>query len=97
MLTINIKRVVDALSNAPVFTPPAINSGVKYIQEKISDRLASGKEVRLSEIDFSAFVLEDIDEIQEFHRNMMQHEYDCEKVANSFCKLKPTVVSGTFV
>jgi hypothetical protein len=97
MLTISVKRIVDAITIAPTFTPPELNVGAQYIQEKIADRLARGNEVRLSEINFEAFDLEDIDGFQSFHEHMGQHEHRCDQVAQAFFKLKPATVSGTFI
>ena len=97
MLTISVKQFVEALAVAPAYKPPELNAGSQYIQEKIADRLISGNKVRLSEINFESFDLEDINALQKFNDHIEQYENRCMQVAQSFRKLKPVVVSGTFV
>jgi len=97
MITLSIKHLVAALADAPVFELPKLTSGMRYIQEKICDRLQNGETVKLFDIDFSAFSMDDFDSFKDFHSDMERHGYESGIIAHSFSGLKPAVVPAVFI
>ena len=97
MATISIKNFVDALANAPAFKPPELDIGVQYIQDKICNRLKNGVAVAFSEIDFSAFNASDFDTLSDVEYREHCHNEKVTAVVSSLHKIKPVVLSGTFI
>jgi hypothetical protein len=97
MSAISIKYFTDALTMAPTFKHPEINAGAQYIYDKLFDCSITGESPRLSEINFDAFNLNDLDDFLTFNSHMESHIYETAQVAKSLNKIKPAVVAGTFV
>jgi hypothetical protein len=97
MLTISVKKFADALTGTSTFELPELNAGAQYIYDKLFNCHITGKEPLLSEIDFEAFNLDDLDDFLTFNSSMYRHIYEINQVAQSFNKLKPAVTTGTFV
>ena len=97
MLKVNITELLAAIRTAAPFAFPEINVGTQYIRDEIVNRLASGKIVKFSEIDFTAFDSEDIDDFRDYQHKVDRVNYKSGTVAQSLRKIKPAAVSSTFV
>ena len=97
MSTVSIKNFVDALAKAPAFMPPELNVGALYIQEKICNRLKSGVAVKFSEIDFSAFDLEDFDILADIQFKTDRRNDKTTDVLRSLNGIEPAILLGTFI
>jgi len=97
MLTVSVTQLLDALDTAPTYECPEMNAGAKYIHNILFDCHITERAIKLSEINFKAFDLGDIDDFLNFNSDMGRHAYQTEQVAQLINALKPTVVSGTFV
>jgi hypothetical protein len=97
MLTVSVKRLHDELVVAPVYEPPEINAGAQYIYDKLYDCHVTEIATKLSEINFEAFNLGDLDDFLTLNKDKGRHAYAVGQVAESFKKLKPAVIAGTFI
>ena len=75
MITVSLKHLVSAIVEADAFKMPEMNSGTKYLYESVYDKLSKNMDVRLSELDFDAFDLEDIDALNITHDSVFERNY----------------------
>lgn len=97
MITISVNKFSDALTLAPVYKHPEMNAGAQYLYDKMFDCHITGVAPKLSKINFDAFNLDDIDDFLTFISDTDRHAGEVKKVAETFNKLKPAVVAGTFI
>jgi len=72
MLKLNIVQLVDTLHEAPAFSLPKMNIGTSYLFKSVYRRLSKGEEVRLSDLDFSAFAEEDINNLGKLFNDVLE-------------------------
>jgi len=75
MITVNVKQLASALSEADVFTLPEMNDGTEYLYNSVYARLSRGEEVSLLGLDFDAFDLDDIDSLNELYDYVFERNY----------------------
>ena len=97
MLKVDISQLATAIRTVAPFAFREISSGTQYIRDEICNCLASGKKVKFSEIDFSAFDMEDIDDLLDYQHEVDLINHKSGSVAQSLREIEPAVVSGIFV
>lgn len=75
MITVNVKKLVEAIQEADAFALPEMNDGVSYLYNAVYNRLSRGHEVRLSELDFDAFDSEDVDAFSGLYTDVFERNY----------------------
>lgn len=95
---IDIKKLKEAVSQAASFKLPEMDSGTNYLYEDIYIRMLHGEEVRLSEINFSAFQADDIDSFIKLHKSTLEkNEIAANNIITALQKIKPGYVPVAFV
>jgi hypothetical protein len=98
MITISVKQLGSAIDEADTFTLPDMNDGTRYIHDELYGRLSKGAELRLSDIDFSRFALEDIDSMRRLYANTLEaNERGAERLAQTLWNIVPVAVHSPFV
>jgi len=97
MLTISVEQLRDAITAAPVYKQPMLNTGAQYIYDKLLGYHKTGIPPKLSEINFEAFDIDDVDGFLTFNTNMGRLTYEAGQIAQSFNNIEPAVVAGIFV
>ena len=67
MLQVNIKQLLSAVEEVGAFELPEMSEGTEYLYNNLYKRLSQNMDVRLSEIDLSAFESEDIGSLNDLH------------------------------
>jgi len=75
MITVNTKKFVDAVRKADAFKLPDMSKGTGYLFVNIYSCLSSGEEVRLSNINFNAFELEDLEIFNSLFTDVLETNY----------------------
>ena len=98
MITVNVKQLIEAIEEADVFKLPDINAGTDYLYNNLYKRLSYGDTVRMSDINFDNFELDDVDNIRELHSDVLgANEQKTEMLARSLRELKPATVAAAYV
>jgi len=97
MLKVDITQLVAAIRTATPFTLPEMNVGTQYIRDEICIRLANGNKVKFTDIDFSAFDLENIDDFRDYLYEVSRVNYKSGTVVQSLRNIEPAAVSIIFV
>ena len=97
MIALNIEQFISAVREADTFDLPDMTEGERYLYSNLYGRLSRNKEVHLSELDFAAFELHDIEFLRELHSELESHECKSEAIAHSLRGLFPVAVSAAFV
>ena len=98
MITVNVKQFVSAIEDADAFRLPDMSVGADYIYNTIYKRLSCGEEVRLSQIDYDAFELEDIDTMREIYFTVLEaDEYKSDGISRTLWNIPPAVTAAAFV
>ncbi len=85
-------------STADAFSLPEMNAGTKYLYENLYDRLNGGGEVRLSGLDFDAFELDDVGEIEHIYTNFLEGpEEHAERIMRFLWGVSPVAAASAFV
>lgn len=98
MLTVNVKQLVSAIEEAATFSLPDMNRGTQYLYDKIYGCLSEGRDVRLSEVDFSSFESDDIDSMRELYSDILEGSVrKADSLAHALQCIEPVAVGSTFV
>ena len=98
MITVNVSQLMSAIEEAGAFEIPDMSSGTDYLYNKLYKRLSYGDDVRLSEINFYNFELEDVDSMRNIYSAVLEaNEYKSETIARSLRELKPATVAAAYV
>ena len=98
MITVNIKKFVDAIKEADVYRLPDMNEGTGYLYNSLYKRLARCEDVKLSSLDFDAFEQEDINTLNNLHSDVFVR--DCSRangVIHTLHNIVPACKAVTFV
>jgi len=98
MITVSVKPLISAIEEADTFCLPGMNAGILYIYDSIYKRLTHGEDVRLSEIDYHAFELDDIDAMRDIYSDVLENnESKADSLACTLRGLMPVVTASAFV
>ena len=98
MITVSVKRFVSALEETDAFRLPDMSVGTDYIYNTIYKRLCCGEEVRLSQLDYDAFELDDIDTMREIYFTVLEaDEYKSDGISRTLWNIPPVVTAAAFV
>ena len=98
MVTVSVKRLMSAIEEADVFRMPDMSVGADYLYNNLYKRLADGGDVRLSEIDFGSFELEDVGSMQDIYSDVFEaNEFKAETIARTLRGIPPVSVAPAFV
>jgi hypothetical protein len=98
MITVDVKKLIEAVEEANEFHFPYMSEGSEYLYDNLYNRLTRGENVRLSEIDFGSFELDDVDAIREMHSDVFEaNERKAHTLASSLQRLAPATVAAVFV
>ena len=98
MITVSVSQLISAIEEADAFSLPGMNAGVDYIYNNIYRRLANGEEVRLSEINYNAFDIEDVDFMRDIYSDVLEkNESRANSLTHTLCGIPPVVAAAAFV
>ena len=98
MITVSIKQLAEAIEEAGAYKLPDMNDGTDYVYNNLYRRLSGSENVRLSEIDYDRFELDDIDSMRELYSNVLEaDEYKTDTLAHTLQEMTPTMVAAAFV
>lgn len=98
MITVSVRQLVDAIEEADAFKLPEMSAGEEYIYNDLYKRLSYGENVKLSEIDYNRFELDDIDSIRDIYFNILEaNENKADRITYTLHEISPTVAAATFV
>ena len=72
MLKISTTKLLAAVQKAPVFEMPAVSEGTAYLYNNLYVPLSRGEDVCLSNLDLSAFDIEDIRDINDLYNDVIE-------------------------
>ena len=98
MIEVSTKRLVDAIEEAGAFKLPGMSAGADYIYRNIYGRLTRGMGVKMGDIDFGAFELDDVDTMRDLYSNVLEaNEYKADSLAGTLRGLPPVIRASAFV
>ena len=98
MITVDVKKLIEAVEEADAFHFPYMSSGSEYLYDNLYTRLTRDEDIRLSQIDFGNFELDDVDVIRTLHSDVLEeNERKAHILASSLRELKPATVAAVFV
>lgn len=98
MVTVSVKQLVSAIEEADAFKLPDMNRGTRYLYDRIYGRLSEGREIRLSEVDFGSFELDDIDSIREMYSDTLEENgRKADSLAHILQEIPPHTAASAFV
>ena len=97
MITVSTRQLVSAIEEAEAFRLPDMNEGTSYLYHDLYRRLSEGADLRLSEIDFDRFELEDIDSIRELHADLEENEGKACTLIRALRGILPVASAAAFV
>lgn len=98
MITVSIKKLTEAIIEAEAFNLPDMSIGEDYLYNSLYKRLSRGDDVRLSELDFDTFELDDVDTIRKLHSDVLEPNEDkANAIAHSLRGIIPGTTAVAFV
>ena len=98
MITVNIKQLLFAIEEADAFKLPDMSAGAEYIYNELYGRLSRDEDLRLSQINWESFELDDINTMRDLYSESIgQDEYKTAAMAHTLHGLSPVVTAATFV
>jgi len=102
MLKINIKQLVSAMREAPTCTLPTslpeMTEGTSYLFDKVYCCLSVGDEVRLSDLDFAAFDVDDVSCLNDLYDNVLErNSYKANVITSRLRRITPICQAAAYV
>jgi len=98
MVTVSVKQLIEAIEDADVYKFPDMTEGTDYLYNGLYKRLSYGENVRLSEIDYDSFELDDIDTMREIYTDVLEcNEIKTNSLAHTLRNMTPAVAAAAFV
>ena len=98
MITVSVKGLVEAIEEARVFSLPDMTEGTRYLYDNLYRKLSCNTGVGLSEIDFGAFTLDDVDDMRGLYSDVLAGNEDkADRITRSLRDLPPAVAATAFV
>jgi len=98
MITVSVKELVAAIEEAEAFNLPDMTDGTRYLYDNLYRKLSCNVGVGLSEINFDAFTLDDVDNMRGLYSDVLEaNEHKAETITRSLRGLSPTVAAAAFV
>jgi len=98
MITVSISQLVSAIEEADVYRLPDMSDGADYIYSNLYNRILRGEELRLSQINWDSFELDDINTMRELYSNTLQeNECKADLIAQTLRGISPVVTAAAFV
>ena len=98
MVTINIKKLFEAIGEADIFGLPDMTAGAQYLYNNIYQRLLRDEEIKLSEIDFKAFTSDDLTSLENLHTDVFEkNERTADNITSALRKITPVYNAVSFV
>ena len=98
MITVSISQLVSAIEEADVYRLPDMSDGADYIYSNLYNRILRGEELRLSQINWDSFELDDINSMRELYSDALQeNEYKADSIVDMLHGIKPAVAAAAFV
>ena len=98
MITVSVKQLVDSIMEADVYKFPDMNEGTGYLYNNLYKRISNGEDVRLSQINYNAFELDDIDSMRDLYSDVLErNEYKTDSLARTLRGLSPAATAPAFV
>jgi hypothetical protein len=98
MIQVSVNRLMSAIKEADTFTLPSMNAGTEYLYNAVYKKLATNTDVRLSEIEFSAFDYDDVDTLNNLHSDLFESNcIEARSIAHALRSLDPVCRAVAFV
>ena len=98
MITISVKNLLSAIDNADTFKLPDMTAGAEYIYNSLYMKLLRGGELRLSEINFNRFELDDVNTIRDMCSEIFgKNENKADSLARTLRDISPVTAASSFV
>lgn len=98
MVTVNVKRLVSAIEEADAFQMPDMNRGTRYLYDRVYGCLSEGGELRLSDVDFESFELDDVDSMRDLYSETLEcNGRDADALARALRDILPHAAVPAFV
>ena len=98
MLMVSRAQLMEAIEDAAVYSSLDMSGGTDYLYNNLYKRLSHGETVRLSEIDYGRFELDDIDSLRELHSGTLEvNEYKADSITQTLRGMPPMVAAAAFV
>ena len=98
MITVSVRQLASAISEADVYRLPDMNEGTEYLYKSLYRRLSDGLEVRFSGISFDSFELEDVDTLREIYSGVLEvNESEANTISRTLLDIPPVVATTAFV
>ena len=98
MITVSISQLVSAIEEADVYRLPDMSDGADYIYNNLYNRILRGEELRLSQINWDSFELDDINSMRKLYSDELEtNEHRADSIADVLHGIKPAVTAAAFV
>ena len=98
MITVSIKQLVSAIEEADIFKLPAMSDGADYVYNNLYRRVLHGEDLRLSQINWDRFELDDVDTMRELYSDVLEvNESRADSLARTLRGISPVTTAAAFV
>lgn len=98
MITVSVKQLMGAIEEADAFKLPDMSEGTDYLYNRLYKRLLHGEDVRLSEIDYRRFELDDVEIMRDLYADVLEpNENKAGAMARTLRSLQPVAAAAAFI
>ena len=98
MLQVSVSRFLAAVQEAAPFTLPELSEGANYLYKKVYYPISQDERVSFSDLDFSAFSLEDITVFSGIYDHVLEKNFNqAVSLANNFSRMAPAHKATAYV
>lgn len=99
MPKLNIKKLTEAIAGLEAYKPPAEeNLGVKYLYDMLYTPIANGGSMRICDIDYDAFTLEEVGDFEDYYDKIIYgHGSTAYNLSNKLRTISPVASKTRFI
>jgi hypothetical protein len=98
MFTVNIHRLTEAIREADALELPYMNEGTAYLYNMVYSRLVHDEDVLLSELNFDAFELDDVNTIDNLYSDVFERDLCAAgNITSALRKIVPASMAVSYV
>ena len=98
MSKISISQLLSAVQSTKAFTLPAMDTGVAYLYSNLYEKLSSGVDVRLADLDLDAFSRDDISTLNDLYGGIFEsNAYTAERITSTLRQITPAYKAVEYI
>jgi len=96
MLTVNVKQLMEAIHDQEAYADSVMNDSTSYLFDNVQRKLERNLSVRISDLDYDAFDLEDVDALADLYNERDERCCAVVTTSDNVRRMKPVAAASSY-